>query len=402
MRVSSPSTLRSLMGLSGLVLLATATACAGAGEDGPHDAPAAERSQGNLALDLVLPEADGASPLARAEACATGIAETKPLPAVVQMVVDTSGSMAWPPGWEPESEDTAPRGVASKWDITKKALTDAVSELSGDTYLGVNFYPNVAHSSTSCVKNEVAVSIGALGAANSTQRRHFADGLDGARPRGGTPTHAAYRFGLATLGTRALAGNGFILLITDGVPTYTASCAGDGRDAVDSAPLVAEAAAAFEKQGVRTFVIGSPGSESARSALSRVAQAGGTGTPGCSHSGPDYCHFDMTEGGDLGASLERALSDISSELTSCEYAIPAGPAGRTLDLDRVNVLRTSRDGRTEVLLQDRSGDCSEGWSYSSDRRRIVLCENTCRDAQRDAGTRVEVLFGCETETRAPR
>lgn len=402
MRVLSLATGEQLLGITRAMFLLCAAACSAAPDDSSASA-LTDGSGGAPVIDLGLVQGDARrdTPLGPGEACATGIAESQPLPAIVQMVVDTSGSMAWPPGWQPETHREPPRSVESKWDITRRALTAAVDDLPAATLLGVNFYPNVAHGSRSCVNNELALAIAPLGADHSPQRRRFDAKLAAVEPRGGTPTHAAYRFGVETLGARTLTGNGFVLLITDGVPTYTATCSGDGRDAVDSAPLIAEAAKARKERGIRTFVIGSPGSEGARAALSRVAEAGGTGAPGCSHEGPRYCHFDMTRSTDLGAALERALADISAELVSCEYTIPAPPAGRSFDPERVNVLHTSSDGDTELLLRDESAACSEGWTYSSDRRRIVLCPTTC-DAVRAAQGRIDVLFGCMSEVRAPR
>lgn len=351
----------------------------------------------DVALDLGLGrDAPAPSAMAREQACATGIAETQALPAVLELVIDTSASMAWPPGWEPTSKEPPPFGVASKWEITREALTRAVGKLPSSTHLGVNFYPNVAHSSDRCTKNEAALALGSLGDRGSAQRKRFEQALAAALPRGGTPTHSAYRYGLDLVAKGAAQGAAFILLITDGAPNYTLNCGGDGFAQVDSAPLVAEAQAALAR-GIRTFVIGSPGSEPARSALSRVAEAGGTATPDCSHEGPSYCHFDMTKKDDLGAALADALSDIRTELTSCEYTVPNPPPGQTLDPERVNVVTTSGDGEIRVLTRVSEPDCRDGWRYSRDRRRIVLCERSCGEVRRDPESRVDVLFGCESE-----
>lgn len=377
-----------------LSILASAVACA----EAPSEGSSAPVSPGGAALDLDL-TLDDATTERRIEACASGVAETVPLPPVVQMVVDTSASMAWPPGWEPDSKEP-PADCDSKWDITRGALTTALGELSSATLLGVNFYPNVENGAESCVRNEIAIPMAALGDEGSEQRKRLSAELAAVRPRGGTPTHAAYRFGLETLERRRLWGNGFVVLITDGAPNFTASCAG-GREPVDSAPLVAEAARALDR-GVRTYVIGSPGSEPARSALSRMAIAGGTGADDCSHDGPRYCHFDMTGAADLGRSLEAALSRVSEALTRCEYGIPQAPAGMAFASDLVNVLYTPRNGSPELLSVNEAGGCTDGWAYSADGRRIVLCEETCRAAQREPGTRLEVVFGCQSAWRTPR
>lgn len=390
---AATSRLGRVLSLSSL-LLAAACGDAGLAED-PQEAPPAAPAGAVPDLYLTLVGEADEYPM---EECARGVADALPLPAVVQVVVDTSRSMAWPPGWAPDS-DEPPVDCESKWDITRAALTSALDDLPETTLLGMNLYPNVANSAASCIRNEVALPLDVLGSSQSPQRRALASKLESVEPRGGTPTHAAYRFGLQALESKTLRGNRFLVLITDGAPNYTASCAG-GSEPVDSAPLVAEAARAFAR-GVRTYVVGSPGSEAARSALSRVAHAGGTGAAGCSAQGPTYCHFDMTGSRDLGRSLKGALAQVSEQLTSCEYTIPAAPSDGAVDGELVNVIRTDRDGQKRLLLRAGDGRCDDGWTYSADGRRIVLCAETCLAAQREPGTRVEVLFGCQSAWRRP-
>ena len=94
-----------------------------------------------------------------------------------------------------------------------------------------------------------------------------------------------------------------------------------------SAAATIGAAASAQAAGVRTFVIGSPGSEGARESLSRMAEAGGTAQANCSHRGPNYCHFDMTQQSDLAAGLDQALSAIAGLALGCSYDIPQPPLG---------------------------------------------------------------------------
>ena len=106
---------------------------------------------------------------------------------------------------------------------------------------------------------------------------------------------------------------------------YALNCQGSGtqQDPADPTPLIPEAASALAR-GMKTFVIGSPGSEDARRSLSQMAEAGGTATEGCSHTGsPFYCHFDMTEEADFAVALRDALASISGLALSCAYDIPS-------------------------------------------------------------------------------
>jgi hypothetical protein len=337
------------------------------------------------------------------DACATSTDNATPLPTILQLVVDTSGSMDWPPGWRPSSPDDSKPAGATKWEITRDALLTAVESLSPDVALGVNFYPNVQQQGSTCLLNEAAVPLRRLGAAGSAARGRWQDAIGGVDPVGATPTHGAYRFGLTQLVATDLPGTKFVLLITDGTPTCTVDCVCTEDDLpVDSAPLLEEAATALADD-IRTFVIGSPGSEATRELLSQLAVVGGTPDAGCSPSGPHYCHFDMTSAPDLASGLAEALETIATQLRSCEYPIPAPPDGQALDLDRVNVLYTPPGGTAVTIARDPSStSCQEGWQYSSEADRIVLCGRACEQVRTDATGTVELLFGCETVTAKPK
>lgn len=356
---------------------------------------------GTLNLNGGAPEqsdtgGDGAT-VSRDDACATSTDQATALPAVVQLVVDTSGSMDWPPGWAPESPDDSKPPGATKWEITRDALLTAVGALPDDVALGVNFYPNVQQEDTTCLLNRVAVPITLLAGPGSKARGAWETALDEVEPVGATPTNGAYRFGLTQLSSSKLPGNRFLLLITDGTPTCTLDCmCTEDNEPVDSQPLLDEAAAALS-DGIRTFVIGSPGSEDTRDVLSRLARVGGTAEAGCSDDDPTYCHFDMTTEPDLAGGLARALDQIAVDLRSCEYAIPAPPRGQTLDAERVNVLYTPNGGTTETIARDPSAtECNQGWQYTADGRNITLCGDACAAVRANPSSTIEVLFGCQT------
>jgi hypothetical protein len=344
--------------------------------------------------------AAGAPSVGKDDACAIGSDTAEALPAVLELVVDTSGSMDWPPGWAPTSPDDSQPPGTTKWEITRDALLAAVESLRGDTALGANFYPNTSgDEGVPCLLNLVALPISLLGRVSSNVRSTWAAAVNDVQPDGATPTHGAYLFGLQQLAETDLPGNKFVLLITDGTPTCTMDCeCTEDNLPVDSQPLIDETASALAS-GVRTFVIGSPGSEETLGVLSQVASEGGTGKPGCSDAGPVYCHFDMTTTTDFGAGLTQALEEIAASLRSCEYPIPSPPAGQMLERGLVNVLYTSGAGTTETIGRDPSErGCTEGWQYSDDGMSIVLCGEACAKVKDDAEGKVEVLFGCKTIT----
>lgn len=324
------------------------------------------------------------------QACAGQNAGAESAPTVLSLLVDTSGSM----------NDDAPGARGSKWTVTRSAVLEALRGMPEDTSVGVIFYPNVPNNDTQpCIRRRTAVGIAELAGNNSQQRQRISRAFQGQSPEGGTPTHDAYEYALSDMsGTRAV-GERFIVLITDGIPTYSLGCVGDGQadDPVDSTPLV-DAARAAAAQGVRTFVIGSPGSDDARGSLSRMAEAGGTGTAGCSHDGPNYCHFDMTRERDLGAGLTNALGIIAGVALGCRYAVPLPPDGALLDPGKVNVLFTPPQGPEELIGQSLEGNCSEGWQYTDDQTQIRLCSNTCERVQASEGS-LSLQFGCTTLLR---
>jgi hypothetical protein len=326
-------------------------------------------------------------PGAEGRGCVGQTAGTEAVPAVLQLVVDTSGSM----------DDDAPGTRDTKWQVTRDALLGAIEQMPGSTALGVVFYPDVPISASSCFDRQADVEIAPLAGQSSPQRRAIQGAFAAQNPDGGTPTHDAYRYAYGELTKSTAVGNRFAVVITDGTPTFSEGCVGTGRvsDPVDPSPLVAEAERARQR-GVGTFVIGSPGSEGARESLSRMAEAGGTARPGCSHSGPDYCHFDMTQSRDFARDLERALGTISGLALSCAYDIPEPPSGLELDPERVNVLFTPSGGSAELITRSNAGACSEGWRYSDDGAAVLLCSATCDRVRSSTGT-LSLQFGCATE-----
>lgn len=326
--------------------------------------------------------------------CAKGSAAADAIPAVVEMVIDVSGSMNWAPGTE-----RAPRnGADSKWDITSTALKGAVAKLPANIAVGIDFYHG------KCINNQ-QLDIGLLGPANSAQRRRFNTAVDAVEPDGGTPTHAAYELGVKTVSASKLEGRKFVLLITDGIPTYTLQCMGDGKMPVDNQPLIDAVDVAFKgAANVNTFVIGSPGSEDARSDLSKMATNGGTAKMPCSDDGkPAYCHLDMTTATDFAKALSEGLADVAGQIGTCEYKVPDAPTGMDINPKEVNVLYTHADGTQTSILKDDLGTCMSGWQYDNDTAptKITLCGSDCDKVKADQSAKIDVIFGCDSETNKP-
>jgi hypothetical protein len=332
-------------------------------------------------------------------ACVGETAGAEVSPTVLQLIVDTSGSM----------DDDAPGRVrGSKWEATRSALLSAIDKMPASAAVGVVFYPDVENDddddnddANSCFDRQTDVPLEVLSNPGSQQRGQIRGAFQSQNPRGGTPTHDAYAFAVQDLESVNLPGTRFAVLITDGIPTFSLGCDDSNRgqdNAVDSSPLVGEAARSLSR-GIRTFVIGSPGSDGARESLSRMAEAGGTATPGCSHDGPTYCHFDMTQAQDFATALADALGQIAGLALSCSYDIPSPPNGGQLDPAKVNVLFRPAGGQEEIIAQSLGQSCSEGWQFSPDGAQVLLCGSTCtRVRNADQGS-LTLQFGCASAIR---
>jgi hypothetical protein len=339
----------------------------------------------------------------RDAACAGWSSEPELLPAVLFLVVDVSGSM----------ESQAPGGGGSKWAITRDALLQAMDALPPSTAVGVIYYPNLAQSPpasttarpvTACVNTNAMIPVGQLGAMGSAQRNRIAQSLRQADTGGGTPTHDAYKYGVEQGMIPAMfPGNRYMLLITDGQPTFSLECIGTGRtqEPVNEQPIVDQVAAASQ-QNIRTFIIGSPGSEDnvstgadARPWLSRAARAGNTAAAGCADTAPNFCHMDMTQAPNFSTALRDGLAQIVGTVARCDYAMPTAPGGQRIDLNKINVISTPSGGDPTILPRSTDPNCTEGWRLDNNNN-VVLCSGTCDQVKADTGAAIEVLYGCGT------
>jgi hypothetical protein len=326
--------------------------------------------------------------------CATTTAMATPELPVLEFLVDLSLSM---------NED-APGGMDSKWIVTRDALETAFTSMRDGTNVGMTFYPDVPTSTMPCFDGQADVPIGPL---NAMQRGLLDAALQGEDPSGSTPTHDAYVYAIDQLEASPLTGQKYVVLITDGIPTYALGCDGTGMPSeppTPTQPLIDESAAAMAA-GIRTFVIGSPGSEGARASLSAMATQGGTAQPACSDAGPTYCHLDMTTAPDFSSALNAALEQVISGIPlTCDFTLPAPPGGQTLDRGKVNVTYTDGAGNAMPIGRDASLDaleCTNGWQYTPDYTQVTLCGALCEAVKADPMATVTIVLGCTTIVNPP-
>ncbi|MDI1447863.1 vWA domain-containing protein [Polyangium sp. 6x1] len=102
-----------------------------------------------------------------------------------------------------------------------------------------------------------------------------------------------------------------------------------------------------------------------------------------------------------------ATAVVSEAKISCDYPIPTPPDGTSIDPTKVNVVYTNSNGTKTTIynVPAGQGDCGNtgGWYFDSPvaPTKITVCANTCAALQGDAGGKLEVLFGCETQIKPP-
>jgi hypothetical protein len=347
-----------------------------------------------------------------ATACQGWAAEPEGGPAVLEFQVDTTGSM---------TESTASTGNQSKWEVMQTALPEALAALPSTWAVGLSFFSRPRN----CYQGVQAVPIAPM----TPQQLTALDNAIQARGADGyTPTEAAYMFALGQLqnwnAPAGYAGNNrYVVLVTDGIPTVDRDgCTlGSGPQntitAAEYTHLVDTVGTQTTATGIKTFVVGVPGSEDPQGAmydpmyqLSMVAQAGGTQIAGCTPSSGTsngtrvnprgtYCHYDMTETTDFASGLVGTIGTIAGGIVSCDYTVPPAPAGQIIDPNRVNMVYDDGAGNSYLVLPNNSASCDRGWHFTdSTNSQITVCQITCDLVQNNPQARITLTFGCLTGT----
>lgn len=334
----------------------------------------------------------GPTPIDPDAACLADTFGAEVTPAQLLFQLDTSGSMNCPPtDTVCASADPMP---GSRWEVFKSKLQVALGQLPSSNSAGLMHYPTgkgtFQGDPTGCVPQNVDVPIGPL----STSLNPINAALSALAPAGGTPTHDAITAAFKQLELSQAVGPKYLVLATDGQATFCAGCdlfCSSQEMVTDNEKLIMEVGAAATN-GIRTFVLGAPGSAPYRTILSRIAEAGQTSAvAGCSHQGPNYCHYDMTTAPDFATALEAALAAVGGATLSCTYDIPKDNG--TFDPTQVNVQLTI-NGQITQVLQDKSH--TDGWDYSADGKQIVLYGQTCTNAKAAQNGKIDILYGCPT------
>lgn len=135
-----------------------------------------------------------------------------------------------------------------------------------------------------------------------------------------------------------------------------------------------------------------------------AAQAPGTGYQALSRltSGMRYPSCDA-------AALDGVFNTVARGIASaaridCRWQIPSPPSGERFERALVNVRYTPSDGGLplDIGYAGSAAGCKPlgGWYYDDPEspQSIAVCPSTCATLQHDPAARVDVLFGCATDT----
>ena len=332
------------------------------------------------------------------KSCGTTRLDAEQPIANVLLVIDKSSSMENRGGFS-----------ESKWLTLTAALRTAVEETRSRVSYGLEFFPFAQDPDEEPETCETPVSGGPLVPITDLEgAEEVLSTLEAYEPAGGTPTAMALnRAGeyFADGAGAALKGEKYVLLATDGGPNCNADlrcdtdtctinmegldCAGNCCDpakdpegptsCLDEEGTLA-AVEALADAGVKTFVVGIPGTEFYAETLDRVAVAGLA-----PNETGDSKYYRVTADGDAEGLTDLLIRITSGVIKSCSLQLEEDPPA----LDKINV---EIDG--EVIAQQ--GD--DGWEIdnSTSPPTLVLKGETCRVLEDEGAESIEVTFGCPT------
>ncbi|MFO0571273.1 MAG: VWA domain-containing protein [Polyangiaceae bacterium] len=393
----------------GLALLLTATvahACSSDQRSKPFTfgtgGEAGSSSGGAGALDAALTDGPPSPD-------ASGLCGNKVIPVVaerpnVYFVVDRSGSML----------DPLPKSPYNKYVNARIAIGKVLRSIGHRLRYGAAVFPIPGGSLESCNPGKEVFptqdgdpsSYAAAGTDGPALKKLLAV-LAGFQPDGGTPTSPTLEALVPTL--TALPGKTFVVLATDGAPNCNPSavcgpsecmanieglyldpntpCVAplnccDPKVATDGPEMCVDQTASVKvvsdllQAGIRTYVIGMPGTELYTQVLDNLAVAGGTAKP----AAPYYIPAQDEE------QLTAALKDIGIKVSiSCSIDLDAAPP----DTSKVNVYLDT------ALVQL---DPVDGWTWTSDKS-VELHGAACDKLKSGDVIQVQVVSGCPTSVK---
>jgi len=270
-------------------------------------------------------------------------------PGNLLVVFDNSGSMESP--WD----------STTRWQAAGNAVRDAVSSIAEFVTVGAIIFPSGASSCnvdpiTSSTQIRFVPGAAFVAAWDNFLAKNMANG--------GTPLGEALTVADTSITAANLKGNTRVVVLTDGEP----NC--DNSALMTVPPM-------WLTKGIKTYVVGLPGSESAVTTLDALATAGGT-----------MQHLTPSDSRTLRHQLANILTEsVTSALPSCSIPLTP-PAPNPMD---VHVVVTEQGERKDAARDLGKGG---GWMIKDDGSQIDLFGPFCDQGIAGAYTRISIEYGC--------
>jgi hypothetical protein len=242
------------------------------------------------------------------------------------------------------------------------ALIDAITPLQDQLTVGGVFFPS---GFLSCTVSDITASdqINFMPAAQfiTTLPNQFVAIL------GLTPIEASIIAANGALSSATLKGNTVVVLMTDGEP--------DCQDNMDNANSVV---AGWAAKGIKTYVVGLPGSAAADAILYQLAQSGGTNN-----------YFSPDDPAALQAQFATIITEITKRgISSCTINLVQTA---DTDIEKLQMIVMEKGQEYSVQRQMANGG---GWTVSADGKVATMTGALCDDAKNGRFDSVRFDFGC--------
>jgi hypothetical protein len=298
------------------------------------------------------------------DACGSVALKGTITPGHIVVVFDQSDSMQDP--FTDADGGTPDGGALPKWQAAEDAIVAAVTPIENLLSLGAVFIPTGA--SDACTVAQIGTSpqiaIGPGPAFLTAFQGHFS--AAGWNTILGTPLELGLAAANTALTPAPSPGQSAVVVLTDGAP----NC-GKSTLAEVEPPIVAMAG-----RGIKTYVIGLPGSASAATLLNGLAMAGGTGS-----------YITPTDPTDLQNQLAMIASTTVDQCTITLSPPPADPS-----LVYLIVTDTADPNGVEIMESTDGG--GNGWSLSADGTTATLLGTICTNAKDGDYTSINFVYGC--------
>jgi hypothetical protein len=256
--------------------------------------------------------------------------------------------------------------MLKKWQAAEQALVQAVTPIQNLLNLGAIFFPTGADSACTAAPitmtpPQIAIEPGPMFLTDF--QGHFS--APGWTLILGTPL----RQGLDQANTALMnppAGQSAVVILTDGAPNCMYSTLAQVEPPVQ----------AMATRGIKTYVIGLPGSAGASMILDGLAMAGGTMSY--------YSPSDPTD-------LQTQLATIASNtVDQCTITLNPPPA----DPNKVYLIVTDPQHPNGVEIPESPDGGGDGWILSADGTTATLLGATCTNAKNGKYTSITFVYGC--------